>query len=210
MENKPIKIEKVLKDSASLYKKFYLFLLLLFLLAESTNIPTYLGQEDQILPIYAGIIVYSLSHAIGTIYIDENRKLDITNLASKLLKRLIPLIAFSVLFTLLLIFGFILLIIPAVLVYIIFGTGYYYVLLENKGVLESFRLSRKLTKGNRMKILAISIIALIPFGVYAIFTPQTGEGYSLWLSLVAVASQSFILVLDYAVWKNLRVASATK
>lgn len=212
MKNKSISLRLVFEDAVSLYKKYFISLFVIFSLVEVTNIPFYTGQFDRFFAIYfivGTLMIFPFSYAISTLYIDRKDTLNLLGMALRIYHRFIPLLLSSIIFLLLLLLGFIAFIIPFFFVSIIFSQVFYFILLENKGVLESFSLSRVLTKGNRLRILPIVILGFIPLAINSIYAPPLSSGfYNIWLGLFNVISGSFFLVIYYSLWRNLRAASS--
>lgn len=216
MKNKKISLNKVFKDAISIYKKSFLFLIIVFALYEALNIPysTYTGDSWRFFVAYIllDFILFSvLVFAVTTLYIDSKNTLSVRELVTKLSRRFIPLVLTDILFYLLFVLGFIALIVPSLIVMTVFSQASYFVLLENKGVLESFRLSRSLTKGSRRKIFLILVLTFVPLVVVSLFLSSDPlRPYTLWTGLFSIITGSFFLVFYYALWKNLREASSVK
>lgn len=77
------------------------------------------------------------------------------------LRRFLPLLGLSILFGLGIAFGFMLLIVPGIILLVMWSVAAPALVVENVGVLEAFGRSRVLTKGHRWKIFGLEFLLLI-------------------------------------------------
>ncbi len=79
------------------------------------------------------------------------------------LRAFLPLIGLSILMGLGLALGFVLLVVPGVILACIWCVAVPSLVAENRGVFDSFQRSAELTRGNRMMIFALFVIYLVVF-----------------------------------------------
>ena len=75
--------------------------------------------------------------------------------------RLLPVIGVTILLILMLGIGFIFLIIPGIILFGIFGLASSAAVVEPSGVVDSFRTSAALTKGNRWRVLGVFVLVFV-------------------------------------------------
>jgi hypothetical protein len=128
---------------------------------------------------------------------------DIAGSLAAALRLLLPMIGLAICSGFLIVIGFVLLIVPGVIVYIALIVSVP-VLVEEGGVFHSMRRSRELTKGSRGRIflllLLLVVAYLIAWGVTAAIGAAFGVGDSaLVQSMLQAASTSVTTVLGSAV-----------
>ena len=75
--------------------------------------------------------------------------------------RLLPVIGVTILLILMLGIGFIFLIFPGIILFCIFGLASSAAVVESSGVVDSFRTSAALTKGNRWRVLGVFVLVFV-------------------------------------------------
>ncbi len=75
--------------------------------------------------------------------------------------RLLPLMLLQILFAIAVFIGLILLIVPGVIIALMWVVALPAMVVEDRGVAESFSRSSELTRGNRMRILAVGLLVLL-------------------------------------------------
>lgn len=73
-------------------------------------------------------------------------------------KPFVPFLATYILLSIVLTIGFILLIVPGIILGIIFGFALYLVIDRNAGIIESFKESARITKGNRWNLFLLGLV----------------------------------------------------
>lgn len=102
--------------------------------------------------------------------------------------RILPIIGVTLLSGLLFAFGFVALIIPGIILFCMFGLALPVAVVEQSGVLESFRTSAALTKGNRWRLFAV-------FLLIGVIEMVIGFIVGMPLDIISETSGSTILVL---------------
>ena len=83
--------------------------------------------------------------------------------------RLLPLIVLQILYGLMVGIGMIFLIVPGVILALMFIVALPAMVVEGRGIFESFSRSSELTRGNRMRILAVGLLVLVIYiAVFAV------------------------------------------
>ena len=101
----------------------------------------------------------------ATMAYSEGSRASIGESLSVGIARLLPLLGVSVLMAIALIFGFMLLIVPAIILYMIWIVATPAVVAEDIGVVEAFGRSSYLTKGARWKIFGLQLLLLVVFWI---------------------------------------------
>lgn len=128
------------------------------------------------------------------------------------LRVVLPLFVLGLLMTLAVAFGFVLLVVPGVILYVIWSVAAPALVEERCGVFAAFERSRSLTKGARWKILALELIVLVFYwliaaviGIGAIFASHVLNGgvqTTVWSILWAAAAKT----LTAAVWGTIQTS----
>lgn len=217
MKNKPISLRKVLKDTFYLYRKYFFLLLAPFLLIELINKfhPTVSFDKPYIIYFLVSNLITTFIYAATAVHLNSSQKTRVSPLISikNAWSRFIPLLINDFIVYLLFVLGLIMFIIPGIFVGVVFGQAWLFVLLKNKGPLESLALSRRLTKGNRIKVLAIDSLTyfLVVIGIILISVKAPGfYDENIIGNVLSFLSGSLGLVLYYSLWRNLRAASSIK
>ena len=79
---------------------------------------------------------------------------------------LVPLLGGTILYFLMVVGGFILLIIPGIIVALMFSQFYYLIIDRNLGVIDALKTSRLITSGNKMTLFLIGLV-MIPIAIIA-------------------------------------------
>lgn len=217
MKNKPISLRKVLKDAFYLYKKYFFLLFVSFFLIEliSKFHPTESFDKSYIIYFLVSNLITTFIYATTVIHLNSSQKNRVSPLISikNAWSRFIPLLINDSIVFLLFILGLIVFIIPGIFVGVVFDQAWLFVLLKNKGPLESLALSRRLTKGNRIKILVIDLFYyfLVALGFVFIFMKVPGfYNENILTNFLSFLSGSSSLILYYSLWRNLQAASSIK
>ena len=88
----------------------------------------------------------------------SGRQADFAHSLTLALRLLVPMILVSIIVTLLTVLGFMLLIVPGIMIYCAFLVSVPALIEERRGVFGSMRRSRDLTRGSRMRIFLLLII----------------------------------------------------
>jgi len=123
----------------------------------------------------ASILFYSVLSKMAFDSIEG--KPELSEAVALSVRKLIPLIVMYILYVLIVVFGSILLIIPGIFLSIRLFYSQYFILFENKGVIESFRSSWQIIKGNWWRTLALLLIWGIISSITAFipYLPRTAE-----------------------------------
>lgn len=125
-------------------------------------------------------------------------KPDLSEALALSVHKFLPLIAMYILFYLIVIFGTVLLIIPGIFLSLKLAYSQYFILLDNKGVIESLRLSWLIVKGNWWRTLALALIwgiIIAPISTFVINLPRTSETviyFVLYLLITPWMTSSFV------------------
>ncbi|MBJ7484699.1 glycerophosphoryl diester phosphodiesterase membrane domain-containing protein [Brevundimonas sp.] len=117
-----------------------------------------------VLPVVGGFLAIVGSFVLqGTVvFVTINglngRKIDLGEAFSAGLKTFLPLLGLAILMGLGLIIGFILLVVPGIILSVMWIVAAPAVVAEKRGVMESFQRSRDLTRGNRWVIFFLALI----------------------------------------------------
>ncbi len=222
IHNKSISFRKIFGDAISLYKKYYKEVIFFSILISLYNV---VDQEvfakhlykDSFIILWSGffmlsLVITTIFYSAATWYIHNHLSgsdISLSDSFRQSLQRVVPVSVSIVLLGVMLFAGFVAFIIPAIFVLVIFNQAYYFVLLKGAGVKEAFSESRKVTKGNRLKILAIVGFSFLPF---ILLSMLFGQSYPvLALQLLSVIPTSFEIVLSYVLWLSLtRISLASK
>lgn len=138
-------------------------------------------------------------------YIDRtegNKKLSIADSTRYVLSRALPLLIITILFIIPVGVGLLLLVIPGILLWILYGQAFYFVLFENKKPFEALRSSSILTKGNRTNIFFLYAGMVLVYAAPMIYAAQalpTGVSY-----IVEIFPGSLLPAIHYSLWKTLK------
>jgi hypothetical protein len=161
------------------------------------------------------IVLGTLSQAIvlyGAFQVMRGQPFDLAESARIGLRRLLPLIGLALLMGLFLGLAALLLVIPALILYVMWFVAIPVCVVEQLGPFRSLGRSRQLTKGHRWKILGLLLVILIPAfivgaivgGITVVFVGATlGQIVNLIWSAAWTAFLAIVLVVTY---HDLRVA----
>lgn len=161
-----------------------------------------------LLPMLLGLVLAPVPNAASIVAISDNftgRKTPIGTCFGIAFRRLAALIGIGIVTSILIGFGFILLIIPG----LYFLTKYYVstqvCLLENEGVGGSLGRSADLTKGSRMEILGVSIVigligyaVAIPLALWDVAVQESGGANSALISILINMGSNVVFSLLFA------------
>jgi uncharacterized membrane protein len=119
---------------------------------------------------------------------------------------LIPVFLTEILYLIIVGLGFVLLIIPGIILFVMFSQAVFFALLEAKSPQDALKASRKLTNGNRWNLFIFYLIVgvitvLLNIVVGNIFPPIV-------VQLADKLVDSFMLVVTFALWRTLKNRSA--
>lgn len=122
------------------------------------------------------------------------KPVDFGYCVSRAVAKLLPLIGLGFLIAFGVAFGFMLLIVPGVILYLMWMVAVPVLIVENTGVFEALGRSSALTKGSRLKLFVLiivffvfSVIIAIPFGMLTLVSTSIGMIASALLSAVSAA-----------------------
>jgi hypothetical protein len=107
--------------------------------------------------VVAGAIVHVTMASV------ENEEVTFGASASAGLAKALPLFALALLMTVALLLGFLLLVVPGIILLVIWSVASPALVAEDLGVFEAFGRSRYLTKGARWRVLGLGILMLVIF-----------------------------------------------
>lgn len=135
----------------------------------------------------ASLIVASANDLAG-------RPVNFGECVSRAVAKLLPLIGLGIVVAFGVAFGFLFLIIPGVILYLMWMVAVPVLMVENRGVFESLSRSSALTKGSRWQLLGLivvffifSMIIAIPIGVISLISTSLSLVSSALLSAVSAA-----------------------
>lgn len=150
----------------------------------------------------AALIVASANDLAG-------KPVNFADCVNRALRKLLPLIGLGIVMTIGLGIGFVLLVIPGIILYLMWMIAVPVLMVEEKGVFESLGRSRELTSGSRWKLLGMiivfilfAIIVAIPFGIFALLSPTLGMVGSALASAVTSAVSSAGIAAIYLELRN--------
>lgn len=212
----PISIKEVFVHAIALLKKYFLEVV------SVTVLPSILSQLLERSSFYEHnqgvywllwLVVIAISIVVGfglLVYIntrEHGKKILYIDAIKNASPRILPGLIVNILSFILIFVGFILFIIPGIIALIFLSQNTYFVLFENKSPLQSFSLSKQLTKGNRWRILGIFGGFMIPYiAILMGVSVRFGQDVSVLLGIIPGA---FSTVLYYSLWRALRKANPT-
>ena len=221
IQHQSISIKKIFEEAINLYKKYYREVIFIGILTSLYNI---VDQEVFVKHIYKdslalwsaflmlSLVITTIFYSAATWYIHNHLSGSHISLAdsfSQSLQRVVPVSVYIILFDVMFFAGFVAFIIPGIFVDIIFSQAYYFVLLKGVGVREAFSESRKVTKGNRLRIATIVGFSFLPYILLLILFGQSLPVLGQQLLLIIPAS--FEIVLRYVLWRSLtRISLASE
>jgi len=116
--------------------------------------------------VVSAIVQGALTRA--TVAENEGNRASFADCIAAAVRVLLPLIAVGLIFGIAMIIGFVLLIVPGILVMIMWSVAAPALVVERQGVLESFSRSGDLTKGSRWRIFGLFLVLLVIYMI--IFT----------------------------------------
>lgn len=143
----------------------------------------------------ASILTYSMLSKIAFDSIDG--KPELSEAVALSVRKLIPLLVMYILYFLIVVFGSILLVIPGIFLSIKLFYSQYFILFENKGVIESLRSSWQIVKRNWWRTFALFLIwgiigSVTTFVPYLPRTTETIIYFVLYLLMTPWSASSFV------------------
>lgn len=139
------------------------------------------GDVNRGVGLVLGVLVSVASGAVlqgalmhGTVADMNSRKLSVGESLAVGLRAFLPLIGIGILMAIALFFGFLLLIVPGVMMALAWCVTTPAYVAENRGVFASFERSAVLTRGNRWRILGLALIYIVAAIVIAIVLGTIG------------------------------------
>jgi len=186
-----------------------LFSSLIFTIISGLSItPLLSGLEDWFLPILltlllTGLIVYTIVSGMYPLLVKDvidGISPDLAAAANQAFKKVVSLVAASILVSIIVTIGLVLFIVPG----LIFLTWFFYtipaLMLENKGALEAMSRSRSFARDKKLKTLAVIILLGLAALIGSLFSllPFIGPIISFIIGLVVAAwasiTQSYIYI----------------
>ena len=149
-----------------------------------------------VLAIVAGLFLNTIGEAfilIGAFQYLRGQPVVPSAALRRSLARFFPIVGFAILYTIALFFGFILLIVPAIILFVMWTVALPACVVEGLGPIDCMRRSTELTRGYRWKILGIMILLLIiSWVVDSILNTIAAEG--------GIVAKTVITLLWTAAW----------
>lgn len=148
--------------------------------------------------------------AYGTFESMTGNEPTIRNAFSKVMPRIIPLVCLAAIVGLCVFLGFIILIIPGIIVMCMFAVSMQACVVEQKGALDSISRSLDLTKGYRVQIFLIFLaLGLAVFILFAIIAVVVGLIFNetitqLVINLIGIVPSAFGSILAAILYYDLR------
>lgn len=173
----------------------------MFFTPETADPMALLGNPGMILTSVTGYFIFlflSIVLQASLIVASANdlagRPVDFGYCVSRAIAKLFPLIGLGIVVAIGVSIGFVLLIVPGVILYLMWMVAVPAMMVENLGVFEALSRSSALTKGSRLKLLGLiivfivfSIIIGIPFGVLTMISPTLSVLSSALISTASAA-----------------------
>ena len=180
------------------------------------------GVAQSIIAFIISVILYFVGQAVilyAAFQAMRGRDVIIGDAIGRAFSRFLSLLGISILVGLGVAIGFMLLIVPGIILALRWAVAVPACVVENKGPLESMRRSAELTKGHRWKIFGVwvliaivAIIILIMVGVFAGLGAVVAQGLGrvliagvISLILTAIVT-AYSYVLNAMIYHDLRVA----
>ena len=106
-------------------------------------------------------VLLQATFIVATVNDLGGRPVNIGECITQALRKLLPLIGLGILFTIGIMVGFVLLVIPGIILYLMWIIAAPVMMAEDKGILDSFKRSAELTKGSKRWILLLLIIFFV-------------------------------------------------
>ena len=204
---------KVLRDTGEILKKsfgtIWVIALILFI---PVAILSYFSQDSVIISaIYSLALLLASLYMTGTMVrvvqdVEADGRVDATvgELLGSISAKLWPLFLLAIVTGVLLTIGFILFIIPGIILALMWFVAVPVLVAEDKGVFASMSRSSELTKGNRWRLIWLVVIIyvllfIIAFivGLLAAITPIIGVIGGVLIAIVAYPYLSIIIAVTY-------------
>jgi hypothetical protein len=142
--------------------------------ATALNMFTSLGYWLTIAASLIGASFIQAGLFSGFLAEERGESADFSSCLNGALRYFLPMLGLLILWYLGITIGFMLLIVPGVLLVIMWSVCLPALVAEDAGVIGSFGRSRELTKGNRLMVF----VALLLFGLFLVFISFAGQGFS--------------------------------
>lgn len=226
-----INYEAVIRDSFSLFSRYFLFILIAIILEfgvfygitfSTGYLSAFLAHDFFSSHFFLAILI---NLALGTFdfifgsFINATLVIHMLNKENQTqarlsqvvlytLKRLVPEIFTLILMNIVTALGMILLIIPGIIFLIMYSQAPYFALIEGMGPVQSLKASAQLTKGSRMKIFILLLVIGVFYMAFSYAITLLGyHGVVITLMVPAIVGGVFgtyFIVLQYAIWRALR------
>lgn len=210
-------IGEVFDKTTEIYKQAFgtVWLVALILMVPAAVIVAILG-DDGVLGLIGSLVNLAASAwLIGSIVrivedVEADGRVDwsIGEVLGSVWPRLISLIVLQLLVGILITIGLILLIVPGVILALMLIASVPAMVVENRGIFDSMSRSSELTRGNRMRILAVGLVVLAIYIAVALIgallvaaTPVIGV---IALVIVAVLLYPFVSIISAVLYFRLR------
>jgi len=124
--------------------------------------------------VVAALVQASLTRAV--VSANEGRRVTFGESLSAGFRMILPLIALSILFAIGVGIGFMLLLIPGIILLLMWAVAIPVLVIERPGVIASFGRSAELTKGSRWKILGLFLVLFISYWLLTVVVGLVGLG----------------------------------
>lgn len=211
--NRPIEINRIINESIKIFKKNFVLLSVLGLLSNSFYIFNDLFIQKDETTLVGGAVflisfiifsyfMMSLTYTSSKLLHGENVNLQesFVNVRGSFVYFFISLI----LYLLLAIGGLILLIIPGIYLGTVFTFSYIPIVLEKKGIIEGFKISKNLVKGNFWIIFFILVSIITLSVVFYWLARFTGHFSNILYDLFCVFVVPFITIFEVAIYSRLK------
>ncbi len=171
-----IDIGGILSEATDTWKKAFgtIWLIALILLVP-VGILSYFSDRGWLIG-----LIYFVASILATLYIQgvlarivqdvrEDGKVDwsVGELLKSINPKLLPLLGLTIVLSILISIGLVLLIIPGIIMLLVWFVAVPVLIIEDKGVFDSMSRSGELTKGNRWRIFGLMLVVYI--GVFVVF-----------------------------------------
>ena len=161
-------------------------------------------------------IVLQASLVVATVNDLSGKPVDFASCINRAFSKFFPLVGLGIVMSFGIAIGFLLIVIPGIILYLMWMVSSPVLMVEGKGVFDSLSRSRALTSGNRWKLLGIvivfivfSIIVSIPFGIFTLLSPVLGVIGSALASAITSAVSSAGVASIYIELRNMKDGTDT-
>ncbi len=157
---------------------------------------------------YIGV---SILMGIALILVAENSALSIKEAYNQAKGFFWRYLGFTIVVSLILLVGFLLLVVPFVILLVWFSFSVFVLVLENTGIKESLDRSRAYVKGKWwavfgriMFVALIAIVAILPFSILAALFPGAKQEFEMVGNIVAVLISPITLLYMYLLYQDVK------